>query len=88
MGVSENWLCFINALPADFDHLDNQEKKHVLRYFGEKGVQTFMCGVLGDFINLPGGSRHLIEPCPSSPAFENKNLWPLSPAPLRAEGLR
>lgn len=36
------------------------------------------------FTPLPDGSRHLIEPCPSSLAFESNNQWPPSPAPVRA----
>lgn len=56
-----------------------------------KESQMFESVILNENIfwklcDLPDGSQHLTEPCPSSLAFESNNQWPPSPAPVRAAG--
>lgn len=103
MSVSQNWLCFLNAIPADFYHLDRKEKNNIKRKIFKNTEEGWSVGKMEgkkDFLEqlnliftwccrgvhtIPHGSQHLIEPSPSSPAFEGNNLLPLSPAPLKAK---
>lgn len=88
VSVSQNRLGSVYGVPADFHHLNRRWKRN---YFKVMLITMSLNWILSAFQGantLPHGSRRLIEPCPSSPTFENSNLLPLSPAPLTAENQR
>lgn len=84
MSVTQNRLSLFKALPADFHHLGNAFSGGRSYRKAAKCLNLIICVFCCEVYTLPGGSRRLIEPCPSSRAFESNNPWPPLPVPVRA----